>query len=55
MHEMFSENLRNPARERRAGAMRQLSFAQLNSMLVIPAGMYVSLIGVRQDPGLDGD
>jgi hypothetical protein len=31
MHEIFFENLRNPAHIRRAGLMRQFSFSQLNS------------------------
>jgi hypothetical protein len=32
MHEFFFENLRNPARVRRAGAMRQVPSNQLNSI-----------------------
>jgi hypothetical protein len=31
MHEIFLENLRNPARIRRAGLTRQFSFGQLDS------------------------
>ena len=31
MHELFFENLRNPARARRAGLMRQFRSGQLNS------------------------
>jgi hypothetical protein len=31
MHEFFFENLRNPARSRRAGLMRQFRSGQLNS------------------------
>jgi hypothetical protein len=31
MHENFPENLRNPARDRRAGAMRQLPIGQVYS------------------------
>jgi hypothetical protein len=31
MHEFFFENLRNPARSRRAGLMRQFHSSQLNS------------------------
>jgi hypothetical protein len=31
MHEIVSENLRNPARDRRAGAMRQFPSGQLDS------------------------
>jgi hypothetical protein len=31
MHEIFFENLRNPARNRRAGLMRQFRFRQLDS------------------------
>jgi hypothetical protein len=33
MHEFFFENLRNPTRDRRAGAMRQFRFNQLNSIV----------------------
>jgi hypothetical protein len=32
MHEIFSENLRNPAHNRRAGLMRQFSSSQLYSI-----------------------
>jgi hypothetical protein len=32
MHEFFSENVRNPARSRRAGLMRQFSSGQLDSI-----------------------
>ena len=32
---MHGENLRNPARERRAAAMRQFSFDQLNSTVYV--------------------
>jgi hypothetical protein len=31
MHKFFPENLRNPARTRRAGAMRQFLSGQLDS------------------------
>jgi hypothetical protein len=31
MHKFFPENLRNPARSRRAGLMRQFRFGQLDS------------------------
>ena len=34
MHEFFSENLRNPAHNRRAGLMRQFSSGQLYSMKI---------------------
>jgi hypothetical protein len=34
MHEISPENLRNPARERRAGAMRQFRLGQLDSIRV---------------------
>jgi hypothetical protein len=32
MHEFFPENLRNPARNRRAGLMRQFRSGQLDSI-----------------------
>jgi hypothetical protein len=32
MHDFFPENLRNPARSRRAGLMRQFRSGQLNSI-----------------------
>ena len=34
MHEFFFENLRNPARDRRAGAMRQFPTDQVHSTCV---------------------
>jgi hypothetical protein len=33
---MHGENLRNPARERRAGAMREFPSGQLDSTLTLP-------------------
>ena len=35
MHEFFFENLRNPARIRRASLMRQFSSSQLNSSVIM--------------------
>ena len=34
MHEFFFENLRNPARSRRAGLMRQFRSGQLDSIRI---------------------
>ena len=42
MHEIFFENLRNPARDRRAGAMRQFPTGQLESTRV-PLNLQVHL------------
>ena len=39
MHEFFSENLRNPARGRRAGAMRQFPTGQVYSSMIETAAI----------------
>ena len=47
MHELFPENLRNPTRYRRAGAMRQFRSQQLDSIRGISVEEAIDLPGTR--------
>jgi hypothetical protein len=61
MHEIFFENLRNPARDRRAGAMRQFSTGQVfessiqynDSMSMINVDLFLTSVFIlaRNDGG----